>query len=561
MERPKIYVDTKREVISLDWGFLACQLRAVENEWSATFDDNNGGLRQTLALSPNFWEKPDKLKDVVGVLFPKETKEKKSEMIQLFSQSFSEMVKGHCNFEEFKHACKKMQTEANEINDFRTKMLKAIDDGSGAIKDVLAERILRENNIFTMYDTREVYHYEEGVYVPGTENQILAQSQQYMDSLGLADKLSGHIVNEVIGQVQRKTFIKREEFDQDTNLMCVQNGVYDFATGNFFEHDPKVKFTVKIQVQYVADEDCPTFKKFLGEVVDKDNIPLIFEIIGYCLYKKYTHHKAFMFTGEGANGKSTLIEVMRSLLGPENCVNISIQELEKSRFAKAYLFGKLANLCADLSASALKTTGTFKTITGGDAVTVDKKFKDAFTFVNFAKLIYSANQIPIVEDDSDAFFRRWIIINFPNKFEGDNADKKLIEKLTTTEELSGIFNEAIFGLKRIIETGKFSSEKTTKETKELYIRMSDSVAAFVMDIIELSSGGEIKKADLLVKYNEYCRERAYPAVSDTTFYKRMGQQIRVEEVFHGRERWWKGIKFVGELEKIEKGSLIETLTP
>jgi phage/plasmid-associated DNA primase len=77
------------------------------------------------------------------------------------------------------------------------------------------------------------------------------------------------------------------------------------------------------------------------------------------------------------------------------------------------------------------------------------KGRDLFFFENYAKLIFSANQIPKSPEDTDAFFRRWEIINFPNQFL-QNADKKIMKKLTISEELSGFLNFAINGLKRLL---------------------------------------------------------------------------------------------------------------
>ena len=69
------------------------------------------------------------------------------------------------------------------------------------------------------------------------------------------------------------------------------------------------------------------------------------------------------------------------------------------------------------------------------------KFKNYFNYVNYAKLIFSCNKLPEAKDDTSAFFRRWILINFPYTFEGVNCDKKILEKLTTEKELSIYVNE------------------------------------------------------------------------------------------------------------------------
>jgi phage/plasmid-associated DNA primase len=109
-----------------------------------------------------------------------------------------------------------------------------------------------------------------------------------------------------------------------------------------------------------------------------------------------------------------------------------------NRFAVAELYGKLANIDADMSTEALRNTGILKKLTGGGPIPAERKFKPPFRFVNYAKLLFSANEIPQTPDETDAFFARLIIINFPKQFiEGANADPYLFEKISTDKELSG----------------------------------------------------------------------------------------------------------------------------
>jgi putative DNA primase/helicase len=96
---------------------------------------------------------------------------------------------------------------------------------------------------------------------------------------------------------------------------------------------------------------------------------------------------------------------------------------------------KKANVFADIPPLKLKSTDIIKSLTGyTDKISGEQKFKDTFEFVNGAKLIFSANQLPGVDDESDAFWNRVILIEFPHKFEGKKDDKELIKKLTTPED-------------------------------------------------------------------------------------------------------------------------------
>jgi putative DNA primase/helicase len=262
-----------------------------------------------------------------------------------------------------------------------------------------------------------------------------------------------------------------------------------------------------------------------------------------------------MLLGDGANGKSTLLEALRALLGPENTTAISLQEIASNRFAAAEIAGKLANIYPDLPRSILKDTGIIKALTGGDRIKAEKKFRDPFTFVNQAKLIFSANILPEVDDRTYAFWRRWVIIYCPNKFEGEKADRTLLEKLKRPEELSGALNLALMGLKDL-EANGFCISKDAYELREEWRRRSNSIYAFVYEELEPSSEDWIPKDELYARYVEFCKEEGFIVKSRNTFFTDIIKAFielynsRLEEehkrLGDKRVRILKGLKFKDE---------------
>ena len=405
----------------------------------------------------------------------------------------------------------------------------------------LAEEILAEYHFVTMRDNTETYIYENGVYILNGESVIAEVAQKK-----LQDRIRTRHVSEVIDYIHRATYKDRDIFNQSLHLINLRNGVLDLQTEKLEPHSPSYHFLQQLPIEYDATAECPNIEKFLSEVVpDEKDREAIIQFIGYCLYRSYPIQKAFMLVGDGANGKSTLINVIKAFLGPENVSTRSLQDLESNRFAKADLYGKLTNLFADLSDLALRTAGTFKMLTGGDIMCGERKFHNSFSFINHAKLIFSANKAPKSPDDTNAFLRRWSIVNFPNTFQADKADIKLDEKLTTQSELSGLLNKAIRGLKKLLESRQFANEKGIDATREEYARKSDSVKAFVLDMIEVAPKKWVDKKGLYTAYCEYCRIRNYPAVSSDAFYKRIAHEVTVEDyrpkVNGERVYAWKGI--------------------
>ncbi|MFW9881380.1 MAG: DUF5906 domain-containing protein, partial [Candidatus Thorarchaeota archaeon] len=154
------------------------------------------------------------------------------------------------------------------------------------------------------------------------------------------------------------------------------------------------------------------------------------EIFGFLLLREYRYEKAFMFIGtsNGRNGKSKLMELIRHFIGKNNYCSLSLQNLDEKDFSLSELFNKLANIGGDLPDARIEETGTFKKLTGRDSINAKRKFLPDVSFINFAKLIFSTNKVPTVYDSSEAFFNRWILLDFPFRFL--DKDEYEIEKKT-----------------------------------------------------------------------------------------------------------------------------------
>ena len=133
---------------------------------------------------------------------------------------------------------------------------------------------------------------------------------------------------------------------------------------------------------------------------------------------------------------------------------------DNNSFALSDLEGKSVNIDTELSSTSIEDTAVIKKLTGRQPIRVERKNQRAYDTTLHAKLFFSANKIPMTHDISDAFFRRYNIISFPNNFEGKD-DPDLLNKLTTEEELSGIFNILMTALRRILKNnrGVFMNEK------------------------------------------------------------------------------------------------------
>lgn len=359
-------------------------------------------------------------------------------------------------------------------------------------------------------DGGRLYTYREGHYRPGGEKDIRhGLTQRFGDdwSPGRADSTIAFIRDSAPAILD----------EPPRDLLNVRNGILDLETGRILPHTPEFRSPVQLGAHFDPDAECPAFEKFLGEVLDAECALLIYEITGYLLIPDQSLQRAFMLLGQGANGKSTMLRVWTDLLGAENVSNVALHRLDEDRFAPAELVGKLANVFADLDARALQASSMFKSITGGDSITAERKYANPFSFRPYARLLYSANEPPPTPDSSDAFFRRWEIIPFERRFDGKKADRRLVERLTTPSELSGLLNRGLLALPALRERNSFLTTEATDRASKRFRVDSDSVAGFLADACEAGPECTVPKPRLFPAYREWCFDNNRKPLSKQRF--------------------------------------------
>ena len=304
----------------------------------------------------------------------------------------------------------------------------------------------------------------------------------------------------------------------EKKLLNLANCVLDLTDKTIYDHSPDFKLLTKLPIHYDPDAECPLFMKFLEQAIDDRNFDVVGEMIGYTLWPDYNVHKAFMLLGPKRTGKSTLIRVIEAINGNSNCSHVSLQDLVSQRFARARLFGNRINTYGDLPAIPMSDVGIFKNVTGEDEIDAENKGTQIFSFRNTAKLIYSANSLPRIKINDEAFYNRWIIIPFENSFYG-REDVHLTAKLTTQEELSGILNFALLGLDRLIKNRWQFSDHIS--SGDYYKRESNPVLAFLEDCCEASDTDYIIKADLIKAFNRWASTHKHPPASSKNAFGRI----------------------------------------
>jgi putative DNA primase/helicase len=253
-----------------------------------------------------------------------------------------------------------------------------------------------------------------------------------------------------------------------------------------------------------------------------------------------------MLLGSGANGKSTLLNLLTALVGKVNVSNVALHRLDEDKFAAASLYGKLVNSFADLDSRALQASSIFKSITGGDSIVGERKYADPFTFRPYARLLFSANEPPPTPDNSDAFFRRWVVMPFERRFDGKGADRNLTAKLTTDKELSGLLNKGIERLPDLRKRGAFTLTEASMSAADRFRVDADSVAGFLDDQCDLSAGLRTPQADLFPAYRNWCSESNRRPLGKQRFNRRLLELApSILDLKSGGVRYWDGLGLPG----------------
>ena len=424
--------------------------------------------------------------------------------------------------------------------------------------DATVDRIQLYYHFVTSTKTNELYLFNGKIY---SNDEAVSKIKELSEKL--IPNCTEHQRNEVVSKIKAQTY-RDITFDSDPNILTLNNGILNLDTLELTPHTPDNFSQVLIPVEYSRpeydiDEDAlfegmdknlseTLFYKSLREcfTVNGEFRPQSFEsvleMIASVFIKKQIDDKAWINLGRGNNGKSVFLEYIESLLGTDNVHNAQLQQLSDNRFASAELEGNLANIFSDLESTELKNSNMVKAITSGDSITVERKHQRPFKLTPFAKLIFSCNRFPVVYDQSEGFFRRWIINKWERDFENDSArDTKLRKKLCNNiEEKNLVFSCLMSLTKKINKNGKLTHTEDWRIIQRDWNKNADPVDDFVTNYI-IDSGAQKTKRETFEFYKEWCYEHGEKPLKFKQFNERFVEYY--EDDRSNQVRVWLNIDF------------------
>jgi putative DNA primase/helicase len=337
-----------------------------------------------------------------------------------------------------------------------------------------------------------------------------------------------------------------DNWDLDPLLLGVPNGVVDLLTGELRKACPEDRITLKATTIYDPSTLCPQFVQFLRQIFMQDDelIRYVQKAIGYSLTGEVKEQCLFLCYGEGANGKSTLLEAVRSMLG-DYAHNLPFSAFELG--ARSGVSNDIAGIVAKRFVTAVETSenvafneGRIKALTGGDQSTARLLYHEHFSFTPTSKFWLAFNHRPRVTDDSHGFWRRVRLIPFLARFDGADDDKNLGAKLRS--EAAGILAWAIQGALLWRAEG-LGMPPAVLEASTLYKTESDSLGMFIEDSYDLCLDGVVKSAELSHDHAMWARENGEQALNARSLATRLrARGIESIRVGQERTRAWRGLR-------------------
>jgi P4 family phage/plasmid primase-like protien len=422
------------------------------------------------------------------------------------------------------------------------------DQKEKSIVEEASEAIMTKHRLLTIEETKEILDYRNGVYIPGGEILIEKEAERIYGY-----QLANRHLSEIKGHIIRTTYHTRDEFDSDLNIINLKNGLYSLQTGEFKEHTPDYLSINQVPVVYNPNSRPRLFGKYLREVLYPSEIRTAIELLAYTFYRANPFEIIAILFGYGANGKSVFTGLLTSLHGSKNISNVPLSSMQEDRFALSDLESKAVNIDTELTSATIRDASILKKLTGRQATRIQRKNQRAYDSPLYAKLFFSANRIPETYDESDAYFRRKVILGFPNRFEGNRDDPDLIKKLTTESELSGIFNVLMIALRRLLHGNTvFVKDKTIEQRRERYVLATSPIEAFLDDAVAEDSveSDEVTKEALYQAYKRFSNDHSLAVLSKETFGKNLKRQVgkwklgERREPSRERRTLWTGAKLV-----------------
>lgn len=377
-----------------------------------------------------------------------------------------------------------------------------------------------QQNAQTFWDQQPFFYSKEQQFWFWNFNKMMYEVRDDVDVMTLIDNalnfygatVTSGLRNNYLEALRR---VGRSHYPQEAppNWIQFNNRIVDINSGEVFDPSPDYFLTNPIPHDLSKSSATPVLDKLFESWVGKEMVPTLYEIIAYCTYPSYKQAVIFGLIGGGANGKSKFLAVLERFIGKENTVASSLEILSTNRFEAYNLYRKLACIMGETGFDQLERSDLMKSLCAGDSIRYEIKHKGTFTARNYAKIIIASNSLPTSADDSYGWYRRWMIVNFPNTF----TDKIDILDTIPDEEYTNLTRKVVEVLPKILERESFTGQGDADEREKAYLSASNPLPDFIDKHCDIGHDNFVSYGHLYTIYKIFLRENKRRRVSRREF--------------------------------------------
>jgi len=386
----------------------------------------------------------------------------------------------------------------------------------GVVKHLLQTARERRWNLCKCYDY--IYVYNGAYWKQCSKEDIKKFLSDAAIKMGLPDYEAKHFefVDKLLKQFLSDAHFSTPEPEAKKVLINLCNGTFEFTSDGWEVRDfnPDDFLTYQLPFNYDLAATCPMFDGCLKKVLPDDSCRTVLQEFAGFIFTRLNLEICLVLTGNGGNGKSVFFNVLNALIGKDNMLNYSL-----GLFGHEYNRAKLTNVLLNYSSEKGfdLNPDIFKALISGEPLQAREPYGKPFTIYNQVKFIINCNELPRETESTDAYFRRFLIIPFEVKITDEEKDISLADKIIANE-LPGVFNWLLEGLKRILKQQKFTYCEKAKKALDDFRKQADSVQLFIEEHRYITSNSNKEAlADLYLKYKDFCRDDGYKALGKNRF--------------------------------------------
>jgi P4 family phage/plasmid primase-like protien len=421
----------------------------------------------------------------------------------------------------------------------------------------LADKLVEEFKPVTIRETGEIRCSLGGDLTANGETFLQSRLREIMQ-----ERLTPAAQNVILNHVRASTYCSLRDLNSPDYVIPLANGDLDGRTGVLYNHkETEWQFLQRFDsIEYDPNARCPKILEALKRAQPRTDIRYrILRSWALCFDRQPIKRQAELWIGENNTGKSTLLNILKLLLGKQNYASQPLEALcssdTEAQRSRAQLFGKAANIFADLQQIELKEVGMFKAIMGGDTVPCRFMYQSPVEYAPHTKMFFACNTPPIIALENiwadDAFFQRFRVTFFEQQIRAAEIMEDYYLEIVTKEEISGLFNILLGILRSVWAYHRYGYTFNAKETKELWqqtLSQMDKISKFINRYCTVVPPGDLNYKTATIPKSEFAnrlafflKQEGYDPVGPSDINERLSKIAKEDRNF--KTRAWRGIKW------------------